>query len=471
VNIADITSDLRSRQPESDMVPTLDRVNRVMRLLGEPQRSYRVIHVTGTNGKTSTARMIDGLMRAAGLRVGLYTSPHLHVVTERISIDGEPISEADFIAAYADVAPYLGMVDQEMEIDDSPRLTFFEVLTCLAYAAFSDSPVDVAVVEVGLGGSWDATNVADGDVAVITPISVDHANWLGDSPACIAGEKAGIIKDQAQAVFAGQAEDVAAVLLERCVEVGATFKMEGVDFSLGTVTQALGGQQIDIHGLRGKYPDVFLPIWGRHQAENALVAVAAAETFLPGSEPLSREIVDVLASVTAPGRLEVVARNPTVLVDAAHNPAGVDVLSQALTEAFSFDEVVGVVSISADKDVQGILRALRLVVSRVVFTTNSSDRAAPAAELVSIATALGVWEPQQIWAEPELSTAMELAVDLVAASENPAKIGLLATGSVVTAADVRAMFSAPAVSATARVATIEPQREAGLDLDSGPGFH
>ena len=470
MNLKDIAAELQNRQPESEMVPTLDRVRRVMRLLGEPQQSFRVIHITGTNGKTSTARMIDALVRAAGLRVGLFTSPHLHSYSERISIDGEPISEPDFVAAYADVAPYLAMVDQELEIDESPRLTFFEVLTCVGLAAFADAPVDVAVIEVGLGGTWDATNVADGDVAVITPIAVDHANWLGDSPARIAGEKAGIIKDGAQAVFAGQVEEVAAVLLARCVEVGATFKMEGVDFTLGDVAQAVGGQQIDIHGLRGNYPEVFLPIWGRHQAENALVAVAAAETFLPGDEPLARDVIDVLSSMTTPGRLEVVAHNPTVLVDAAHNPAGANVLAQALTDAFSFDEVVGIVSILADKEIEGILKGLRPVMDRVVFTANTSGRAVPAPELASIAVALGLWEPRQIRTAPDLTAAMATAAEMAAASDTPGKVGLLATGSVITAAEVRGLYAAPPVTATAKVATIEPEREAGLDLDAGPGI-
>ncbi len=470
MNLTEIVAELHKRQPESEMVPTLDRVRRVMRLLGEPQESFRVIHITGTNGKTSTARMIDALVRAAGLRVGLFTSPHLHSFSERISIDGEPISDADFIAAYEDVAPYLAMVDQEMEIDESPRLTFFEVLTCIGLAAFADAPVDVAVIEVGLGGTWDATNVADGDVAVITPIAVDHANWLGDSPARIAGEKAGIIKDGARAIFAGQEEEVAAVLLARCVEVGATFKMEGVDFTLENVTQAVGGQQLDIHGLRGNYPDVFLPVWGRHQAENALVAVAAAETFLPGEEPLAREVIDVLGSMTAPGRLEVVSHNPTVLVDAAHNPAGAAVLTQALTETFSFDELVGVVSILVDKEIEGIMKGLRPVLDQVVFTTNTSDRAVPAAELAAIATSLGLWEPRQIRTAPNLTEAMAVAAELADSSATPGKVGLLATGSVVTAAEVRSLYAAPPVTATAKVATIEPEREAGLDLDAGPGF-
>lgn len=465
MDISQVEADLLARQPETNMIPTLERVAKVMQLLGDPQRNYRVIHVTGTNGKTSTARMIEVMVRAAGLRTGLFTSPHLHSVTERVAVDGLPLSNEGFVAAYQDVAPYLAMVDQELEIDDSPRLTFFEVLTCMAYAAFADAPIDVAIVEVGLGGEWDATNVAQADVAVVTPVSLDHTDWLGTDVVKIAGEKSGIIKADSVAVLSGQSPEVSEVLLARCAAVGAIPVLQGVDFSIKDRTLALGGQLISIQGVAGSYDEVFLPLWGRHQVDNAAVAVAAVESLLSHGEQLNAEVVSALETVSSPARLEIVNRSPTVIVDAAHNPAGASVLAEALSDSFSFDQAVGVVSVMADKDIAGILEALRPAFSRVVFTANSSPRATSAAELAQVAVDLDLWRSNQVMVAEDLETAISVAKDLVGKIAGDGRAAVVATGSVVTAAEVRSLFGAPPVAAAPEIATMEPEVDTDLEMD------
>ncbi len=310
---------LLSRWPETRIDPTLDRIRDFLALLGDPQDGYPVVHLTGTNGKTSTARMIEGLVRALGLRTGRFTSPHLESMTERIVVDGEPLSEDQFVAAFNDIAPYTHLVDAQ----HSHPLSFFETVTAMAYATFADAPVDAAVVEVGLGGTWDSTNVADGKVAVITPIAVDHAKYLGSTPAEIARDKAGIIKPGATVVTAVQDEDVALVLGERCAEVGATLAREGLEFGVTTRVPAVGGQLLTLQGLRASYDEVFLPLYGAHQAQNAALALAAVEAFVGGGDALDAEVVrEAFAEVTSPGRLEVIRRSPTIVLDAAHNPHG-----------------------------------------------------------------------------------------------------------------------------------------------------
>jgi dihydrofolate synthase/folylpolyglutamate synthase len=469
MKISQVEADLLARQPETDMVPTLDRVAKVMQLLGDPQHNFRVIHVTGTNGKTSTARMIEALVRAAGLRTGLFTSPHLHSVTERVVIDGSPLSEEDFVAAYQDVAPYIAMIDQELEIDDSPGLTFFEAFTCLAFASFADAPIDVAIVEVGLGGQWDATNVATADVAVVTPISLDHTDWLGTDLVKIASEKSGIIKADSAAVLAGQSSDVSEVLLARCAAVGAVPVLQGVDFSIKDRSLALGGQLLTIQGVAGVYDEVFLPLYGRHQAENAALAVAAVESLLSQGEHLSAELIAALESVSSPARLEVVDRSPTVIVDAAHNPAGAAALVEALSDSFSFQEAVGLVSVMTDKDIAGILRALRPAFARVVFTANSSPRAASATELARVAEDLGLWRPEHVAVSNDLESALSAAKDTASRIAGDRSVAIVATGSVVTAAEVRLLCDAPPVAAAPAIATMETEVDSELEMDGDWG--
>ena len=346
-----------------------------------------MIHLTGTNGKTSTARMTETLLRARGLRTGLFTSPHLSAISERICVDGEPLTAERFVGVYEEIAPYLDLVDASQPA----ALSFFEVLVGMAFAVFADAPVDVAVIEVGMGGTWDNTNVADGAVAVVTPIAIDHARYLGNTVEAIAADKAGIIKPGAVAVLAQQPLDAAEVLLRRAAEVGATVAREGLEFGVTSRELAVGGQLLSVQGLLGHYQELFLPLFGAYQASNAACALAAVEAFAGAAggdpadaQPLDEDLVrEAFAQMSSPGRLEIVRRSPTVIVDAAHNPAGMAASLDALTEAFSFTDLVGILAVSEDKDVPAILDQLEPVVTELVVTANSSSRSMDPAKLRS----------------------------------------------------------------------------------------
>ncbi len=433
---------LATRWPESKLEPSLDRMNAVMDLLGDPQRAFPVIHLAGTNGKTSTARMIESLLRAFGLRTGLYTSPHLHSMTERVRLEGEPVDMERFVRVYDDVAPYLDLVDARNEADGGPRLSYFEVMTVRAYAAFADAPVDVAVVETGMGGAWDATNVADGQVAVLLPVALDHMDYLGDTIAAIAGEKAGIIKDGASVVLARQTLEAAEVLLARAVAAGATIAREGLEFGVVSRAPAIGGQVLSLQGPGSTYDDVFLPLFGEHQASNAAVALAAVEAFLGGGgTALNPDLVRTgFAGVTSPGRLEVVRRSPTVIVDAAHNPHGASALVAALQDGFEFTRLVGVVAVLADKDARGLLEALEPLLAEVVVTRSSSPRATDVDTLAAVA--VDVFGADRVEVATRLADAIDVAVARAdeAAAELGGGTGVLVTGSVVTAAEARALL-------------------------------
>ncbi len=437
-----IEAALAERWPETRIEPSLDRVRSAVEILGDPHRAFPVIHVAGTNGKTSTARMIEALLRSFGLRTGLYTSPHLHSVRERIRLDGEPIDLERFVNVYDDIAPYLGIVDRTSEQRGGPALSYFEVLTVLAYAAFADAPVDVAVVEAGMGGTWDATNVADGQVAVITPVDLDHRDYLGPDIASIAAQKAGIIKEGASVVLGRQSLEAAEVLLLRCAEEGATIAREGVEFGVESRVPAIGGQLLGLQGPAGRYDEVFLPLFGEHQAANAAVALAAVETFLGGgSAPLDADLVRAgFAGVTAPGRLEVVRRSPTVVVDAAHNPHGARALADAVQDGFEFTRLVGVLGILDGKDARGILEALEPVLAEVVVTRSSSPRALDPDALAALA--VEVLGSERVQVVPRLSAAIETAIELAddASAELGGGAGVLVTGSVTTAAEARALL-------------------------------
>jgi dihydrofolate synthase/folylpolyglutamate synthase len=434
---------LLARWPESRLEPSLDRISALVDLLGSPHRAYPVIHVTGTNGKTTTARMIDELLRGFGLRVGRFTSPHLEAMTERISVDGEPIRPERFVEVYDDIVPYLELVDSRQPIP----LSFFEVITAMAFAAFAETPVDVAVVEVGMGGSWDATNVADGAVAVVTPIAVDHARYLGDTAGQIAVEKAGIIKEGALAVLAQQPVEAAEALLRRAAEVGATVAREGLEFGVRHRAVAVGGQLLALTGLGGTYDEILLRLHGAHQAHNAAVALAGTEAFLGagsarGGEMLDLDVVrEAFARVTSPGRLEVVRRSPTILLDAAHNPAGARATAEALGEAFNFTRVVGVVAAVSDKDVRGLLEAFEPVFDEVVIAQNSSPRALGADELAKVA--VEVFGPDRVEVAPRLDDALDAAVRLAEEEGELGAAGVLVTGSVITVGDARLLLGAP----------------------------
>jgi dihydrofolate synthase/folylpolyglutamate synthase len=434
----EVEESILARAPEHDLEPSLDRVAAVMDLLGEPQRTYPVIHLTGTNGKTSTTRMIDRLLQELGLRTGRFTSPHLHTMRERIALSGQPISQERFLAAYADVEPFVAMVDERSAADGGPRMTYFEVLVAVAYAAFADAPVDVAVIEVGMGGRWDATNVANGSVAVFTPVAMDHQHFLGPELLDIAGEKSGILKEGAIGVVGVQEPDVTALLLERSQEVGARLALEGNDFGLLTRELAVGGQQLSLRGLAGDYTDLFLPLHGEHQAHNAVLAVAAVEAFVGGGEQrLDPDVVRAgLAAAASPGRLEIVRRSPTVLVDAAHNVAGAQALRRALEDSFTFTRLVGVLAILKDKDATEMLEVLEPVLDHVVISRTTSPRAMRPEDLGELAT--DIFGEGRVTVVPDLPGALDTAAGI--ADEGGVGGGVVATGSVTTAAEVRMLL-------------------------------
>lgn len=442
--LREVYAGILERSPEHDFEPTLDRVREVCDLLGHPEQAYRVIHVTGTNGKTSTSRMTERLLREHGLRTGRFTSPHLTSVTERIAIDGEPVSNERFVELWQDVAPYVHLVDQHSLEAGGPRLSFFEVLTVMAFAAFADAPVDVAVVEVGLGGAWDSTNVVTGDVAVLTPIARDHERWLGYELTEIAGEKAGIIKDGATVVMAEQRSEVEGVILAVAAERGARLLREDVDLEVVGRALAVGGQLLDLRTPGGLYTEVFLPLHGAHQAHNALLALASVEALLKQSGALAGELVEAaFADMHSPGRLEVVRASPTVLVDAAHNPHGIDALVAGVQEAFSFERLVGVVGILQDKDAEAILSGLEPLLDEVVVTRSGSLRAHDVEDLAEIARE--VFGEDRVHAVERLDEAIALAVELSEGSTegSPTGAGVLVTGSVTMAAEARTLFGRP----------------------------
>ena len=393
-----VYAELLARVGESAPRPRLEPTRRAAALLGDPQQSYPVIHIAGTNGKTSTSRITEGLLRAHGLRTGLLTSPHLVRVNERIMIDGEPISNESFIANWADIRPYIEMVDAELKKEGEQPLTFFEAFTVLAFACFADAPVDVAVLETGMGGEWDSTNVADGQVAVFTPVSLDHTHRLGNTIAEIATTKAGIIKADSIVITAEQPAAALEAITAAATARGVTLKREGADFSVVSHAVAVGGQLLSIKGLAGAYDDVFLPLYGGHQSQNAAVAVAAVEAFLGGgTQPLVGDVVEeAFATVTSPGRLELIGIEPTVLVDAAHNPDGAATLARALGAYFTFDEIAIVLGVLEDKDLNGIVAALAPVATRFYVTQSASDRAVASDDLAyvvgEVAGKDAVWE-------------------------------------------------------------------------------
>jgi folylpolyglutamate synthase/dihydropteroate synthase len=470
--LREVEREIGSRRAEHQISPTLDRVAALVGVLGDPQRAFPVVHVTGTNGKTSTTRMIETLLRERGLRTGRFTSPHLVSMRERICVDGEPLSAERFVELYDEISLYVKLIDDQQPVP----LSFFEILTGMMFAAFADAPVDVAVIEVGMGGRWDATNVADGAVAVITPIAMDHMQWLGDSIEAIATEKAGIIKPGAIAVLARQQAAAAEILLERAELVGATVAREGFEFGVLARELALGGQLIALQGLHGVYADVFLPLFGAHQATNAACALAAVEAFSSVSvtapaggddEPiatigsglgtglgagftqagLAPDLVrEGFAKVSSPGRLDILRRSPTVIADAAHNPAGMAVTVAALTESFDFNRVIGVVAVAEDKDVAGLLAELEPVLAEIVVTTNSSPRAMPVAELAELAR--DIFGDDRVQVAQRLDDALDLAISLAdaadedgAAEGRPGSSAVLVTGMVVTAGDAQLLLA------------------------------
>ena len=426
---------LLNRWPETRIAPTLDRIAALADALGSPQLSYPTIHIAGTNGKTTTTRLIDSLCFELGMRTGRFTSPHLESFLERISINGEPISPEGMIATYNDIALYLDLIDSRMP----NKLSFFESMCALAFVAFAEYPVDVGIFECGMGGEWDSTNVINAAVSVITPIGFDHMEYLGDTLEKIALTKSGIIKPNSFAVLARQESEVAQVLMHKCAEVDATPLREGVEYAVKKRDLAVGGQLVSISGIYGDYDDLFLPLHGAHQAANAATALAAVEAFA-GESKLDESVVrEAFSSVTSPGRCEVIMRNPTVIVDAAHNPHGAVSLKKTIRDEFDFESIIGVVAPMGDKDVDGILEELEDVMSQVIVSRNSSHRAAPIEELSS--RAKSIFGHERVVAIEPLSDAIATAIQQAKLENavNDLNTAVLIAGSVISAGEARAI--------------------------------
>ncbi|MVU76180.1 dihydrofolate synthase [Nocardia sp. ET3-3] len=448
-----VEAELDQRWPETKIEPSLVRIATLMDLLGSPQQSYPAIHIAGTNGKTSVTRMIDSLLTALHRRTGRITSPHLQLATERIAVDNAPITPGRYVEVYRELLPYIELVDKQSKANGGPAMSKFEVLTGMAYAAFAEAPVDVAVVETGLGGRWDATNVIDGQVAVITPIGLDHTEYLGPDLTSIAGEKAGIIKKAPEdelsprdtvAVIAQQEPEVMDVLLRRAVEVDAAVAREGAEFQVLSRRVAIGGQMLELQGLGGVYDEIFLPMHGEHQARNAVLALAAVEAFFGAGASRQLDIDAVragFAGAVSPGRMERMRSAPTIFIDAAHNPHGAKALAATLTSEFDFRKLVGVIAVLGDKDAGGILDALEPVFDEIVVTENGSPRALPVDDLANLAVQR--FGDERVAVAHDLADAIETAIALAEGGEDGELVsgaGIVITGSVVTAGAARSLF-------------------------------
>ena len=422
---------LLARWPETRIAPTLERISALMDILGSPQLTYPTIHVAGTNGKTSTTRMIDSLLFATGMRTGRFTSPHLESYLERIAINGQSIDPKEIIFAYNDIAAYLDLMDEKF---DNP-ISFFEAITALAFVAFAEHPIDVGIIEVGMGGTWDATNVIDADVSVVMPIDYDHMEYLGNTLTEIAATKAGVIKEGGFVVLAQQQPEAAVELLRRAAEVGADIAREGIEYELLSRAVAIGGQLISVKGINDTYEDVFIPLHGKHQALNAASALVAVEAFF-GDQPLDIESVRAgFAAVTSPGRCEIVHRDPTIILDAAHNPHGARALAETLETEFTFDEVIGVVAIFGDKDAAGVLKELEPILNSVIVTQSSSPRAMPVEELEKVA--VSIFGNDRVFPVTSLGAALDCAVEKAQRPLSDESVGVVVTGSVVTVGESR----------------------------------
>jgi dihydrofolate synthase/folylpolyglutamate synthase len=435
----EVYAELLVRIGEAAPQPRLEPTRKACELLGDPQHSAPVIHITGTNGKTSTSRMIEAILRASGLKTGLLTSPHLVRVNERIVLDGIPVSNEALVRNWRDIAPYLAIVDAQLVADGEEALSYFEALTVLGFAIFADAPVDVMVLEVGMGGEWDSTNVADGQVAVFTPIALDHQARLGNTVAEIARTKGGIIKPAATVVTAMQTLDALDELTEAAAHDEASMVVELRDFALESTTVAVGGQVITVRGRADTYADLFLPLYGDYQGQNAAVAIAAVESFLGGGTvPLSNDVLaEGLAEATSPGRLQLIGIEPTVLVDAAHNPHGARALAGAMTEYFDFTEIAVVIAVLGDKDAHGVFAELAPIATRFHVTRSQSDRATPVDELAGVA--LTVAPSESVLQFEDLAEAVGAAREW--AAEAPSR-AVLITGSITLVGEALALAEA-----------------------------
>jgi len=424
---------LLARWPETRIEPTLDRIAALVDILGSPQLTYPTIHIGGTNGKTTTSRMIDSLLFEMGLRTGRFTSPHLESYLERIAINGQPIDAKALIFSFNDISAYLDLMDAKFE----HPISFFEAITALAFAAFAEHPIDVGVIEVGMGGLWDATNVVDADVSVIMPIGLDHTEYLGETLTEIAQTKAGIIKEGGFVVLAQQEPECAVELIKRAALVGAEIACEGVEYSVISRSVAVGGQLLTIQGTKEIYTDIYIPLHGKHQASNAAAALVAVEIFF-GDQDLDIEAVRAgFAQVTSPGRCEIVHRDPTIILDAAHNPHGAAAIADTIQSEFTFDEVIGIFAPMADKDVRGILLELEQVMDSVIVSANSSPRAMKVDALEMMA--IEIFGADRVFTSQSIAEAIDKAVKDSIRPLSEDTIGVLITGSVVSVGEARAI--------------------------------
>lgn len=439
--VDEIYQAVMSRAPEHRVQPSLERVRYALNLMGDPQTAYRSIHITGTNGKTSTARMIEAVLREQGLRTGRFTSPHLNTVRERISIDGRAISRADFVQTWEEVAPFIELTDRWSGEHGGPAMSFFEVFTVMAYSAFAMAPIDVAIVEVGMGGQWDATNVIDADVAVLMPVDLDHQKWLGNTVEEIASEKLGILKPGKVLVSARQRPSVKELIDARVKEQNAQLFYYGDDFELTSREVAVGGQLVSVRTPNAFYEDVPLAMLGAYQGLNAAAALMAVEAFFYGHS-LSADVVEhALMSTRSPGRLEVVKGSPVVIIDAAHNPHGAAATVEALQEAFPGPRVA-VYSAFADKDIEGVLGVMEPAFAALVLTQMPGERAADIDAIGDIARS--VFGEDRVHSEPDLANAIATAADIAETldpdSLAPASVTVM--GSIMLAAEARELLGA-----------------------------
>lgn len=445
-SIHEVEREIMRRPPEHNTTNLdLDRMNLMLDVLGHPEESFRVIHVTGTNGKGSTARMAEAICRAYGMRTGLYTSPHLERINERIAIDGQSLSDDDFVDTWDQVKDLVDLVDMKMEQAGKPRMSFFEVLTAMAIWKFADAPVDVAVVEVGMGGAWDATNVLNADAAVIGPVDMDHMQWLGDTVEQIAAEKAGIIKPGCTAVIGPQPHEQAVMpILEEAAERNhARMLRDGYEMEVVSRAPAVGGQLVTLRTPLGEYAEIPVAKFGEHQAHNALAALAAAEAVIPVPGQLNADIVsEALGGVKVPGRIEQVRTSPTIIIDGGHNVNAAEALRAAIEENYDFTQLVGVIAMMGDKQVEEYLGVLEPLLSHVVVTENSwRERVMSAKDLEQVA--VRVFGRDRVTCEPDLPDAIQTAVNMVDAEDELGVgygHGVLICGSFVTAGDARTML-------------------------------
>ena len=410
--------------------PGLERTRELLELLGDPQQTYPIIHITGSNGKTSTARIATSLLAAHGLTVGTFTSPHLERVEERFSINGVHATEEDFAEAVADVAPFADLLEQRC----GERPTYFELTAAIALAWFASQAVDVAIVEVGLGGRLDATNAATGQVAVVTGVSLEHVEYLGSTVAEISREKLAIAKPGSILIAGPMPEDADREALRHAASLSIDLRRYGHDYRLAEAERAVGGWLCEVEGIYGTYPELYLPLHGRHQTINLAVAVAAVEELFGRALALDAA-VEGAGAASSPGRLEVLGHRPLVVIDGGHNEEGIAALAGAISEEFPSLEWTIVMGVLSDKDMDSMLAHLKPHVTRFYATAPQSERARPAGEVATAARR--IFGPQvEVFEEARVPSAIAAA-----RAATPLDGALLVTGSLYVVGEARLLLA------------------------------